>query len=119
MPDTSNQPRRTVIHEETVPCNVPLDELDLDWLRRQFSALFDRAAGAVNRAGYDLDDVIVERFVTTSAENRERLHTAPHSLSDSDRFVREITAALRGQANANPVNPKIVGHSVRVTLEQW
>jgi hypothetical protein len=57
---------RELLHSETLPVDFAIDDLNIDLLRRQFSGLLDRAALAVNRAGLDLDDVIVERYLLCS-----------------------------------------------------
>ena len=62
-PPQPSRPSRELIHENALPFCTSVDAFDVQEARRSFSTLFDRAAEAVFRAGYDLDDVTVDRFV--------------------------------------------------------
>ena len=121
MRDAANHVQRTVIHEETLPCDVPLDELDMDWLRRQFLTLFDRAALAVCRAGYDLDDVVFDRFICRYDGDSEMTGVPLPSLTDASAVANAIVGApgTRARDAAQLVKPPIVGLRVVVVLERW
>ena len=99
-----------MIHEESLPCDVSLDELDMDWLRRQYSTLFDRAAQAIFRLGYDLDDVIVERFIRCGVSVGEALAIALPSLQDAaliEKAVRtQFSAGETAEKLASPRSPE-------------
>ncbi len=121
MRNASNRIRRTVIHEATLPCDVPLNELDMDWLRRRFSTLFDEAALAVNRAGYDLDDVVFDRFIAYEHKGAEPVEVALPSLTDPTAVVSAVPASPDEghHESARPPQPRIVALRVVVILEQW
>jgi hypothetical protein len=124
-----------VLCEESIACDIRLDVLDMDWLRRQYSILFDRAAQAVFRAGYDLDDVIVERFVSLVDEHGDASQVPASALrkgeSESDRVPRPDGGRTSAGAGGSPGAPggsassqldasrRIQSLFVSVVLERW
>ena len=100
---------RKVLFEDTLPLDMRAGELALDRLRRGFSELFDRAALAVHRAGHDLDDTIVERYVVCRTMQDEETIIPMSSFVDSGPPSDNIRIAHRS----------ITGVLVRVFLERW
>ena len=121
MRNASNGIRRTVIHEAMWPCDLPLDELDMDWLRRQFSTLFDEAALAVSRAGYDLDDVVFDRYIACGHNRSDPVDMPLPSLTDADAIASAVLELLTSDGNDSspPTGPRIAGLRVVVILERW
>jgi N-methylhydantoinase A/oxoprolinase/acetone carboxylase beta subunit len=78
-----------VIHESSHAFPEALPVEHLDELRRAFLTLMDAAAAAVQRAGYDLDDCVVERFVTLRYQGDAQSRTIEaESLTELDRLLR-------------------------------
>ncbi|MEK6675691.1 MAG: hypothetical protein AABZ47_08560 [Planctomycetota bacterium] len=57
--------------------------------------MMDRTAQAVFRAGYDLDDVVVERFVVCQSNDGTEVRVPAEPLSDSARLKKKIASALK------------------------
>jgi hypothetical protein len=111
--------RRRIVFDDTVPIEVPLTGIDLDSIRRMFSDLFDRAALAVSRAGYDQDDAVVERFLVCRAGNEVDREVAAECLSDADRLAAQVVRALiaAGVAESAACHARIVGLKTVAILE--
>ncbi len=69
--------------------------IDLDLIQRAFGALLDRAALAVESAGYSLDDSITERFIRIRASNGDSVEVEAGFLSDRARFEAQCRDILR------------------------
>ncbi|MEK7710690.1 MAG: hypothetical protein AAB341_02245 [Planctomycetota bacterium] len=110
---------RRIVFDDTVPIDVPLAGIELDAIRRVFSELFDRAAQAVSRAGYDQDDAVVERSFVCRAGDATELHIAVEWLSDADRLAAQVVRALiaAGVAEADARLARIVGLKAVAILE--
>jgi hypothetical protein len=63
-------------------------------VRVRFSELFDRAAAAVFSAGFDLDDVIVERRLTLRVNDSTEHETPADFLSDAALLEAGIRSSL-------------------------
>ena len=112
-------PTRRVVYAETVPIEMRVDDLDLDRLRRGFAELFDRAAHAVQLAGYEQDDAVLERFLIVRSAYGEEVVVRADWLADRERLIRQIAAELedrsRGPLDVSDV--QIVGARVEAMLE--
>jgi len=87
---------RQVVYHETLAMEMSAAALDLERLRRGFAELFDRAARAVQLAGYEQDDAVFERYLfVRTAEGAEALIGAEW-LADRGRLVRHIAESLVG-----------------------
>lgn len=119
MPHSADRIQRITLCEESMGCDIRLDALDTDWLRRAFSQLFDRAARAVMQAGLDLDDVIIERFAACTAGSHGPTPLEVPSLTDVALLRRAANQALAKKTGARPQNIRVVSLSVRVIREMW
>ena len=91
---------RKHLWEATLPVDFAALDVDLDRLRRGFAALFDDAARAVQLAGYQQDDTVLERLLLCRiGEKVERMITVD-CLSDRSRFLDHIRAQALGPADA-------------------
>ncbi len=113
------RPHRRIVFDDTVTIDVPLTGIDVDAIRRVFSDLFDRAAQAVSRAGYDQDDAVVERFFICRAGDATELHIAAECLSDAGGLTTHIVGTLTaaGIAEVNACEARIVGLKAVAILE--
>jgi len=84
------RPAAKLLHTESFPFEQPLTKLDLRALQAGFSALFDAAAVAVRRAGYDLDDVVLERIMVCEDPDGTPFDVAAEPLSDRDELIRRV-----------------------------
>lgn len=96
---------RTTIADARAAVDFSLDALDLAFLRRAFSELFDAVAADVTRAGYDLDDVLVDRFlicrVPGGDESAEVVATLPvTTLVDRVRLIENAFEAFRQESGS-------------------
>jgi hypothetical protein len=114
-----NKLRRRILFEDTVPIDFPVAGIDLDVIRRVFSGLFDRAAQAVSRAGYDQDDAVVERFLVCRVGEATALDIAAECLSEADRLAAQVVRALvaAGAGRLGPAEIRIIGLKAVATLE--
>ncbi|MFH1111398.1 MAG: hypothetical protein V1790_19700 [Planctomycetota bacterium] len=107
------------MYVETVPIEMRVDGLDLDRLRRGFAELFDRAAHAVQLAGHEQDDAVLERFLIVRSAGGADIVVRADWLADRERLVRQIGAGLedrsRGPVDVSDV--QIVGARVEAMLE--
>jgi hypothetical protein len=87
-------PTRRVVYAETVPIEMRVDDLDLDRLRRGFAELFDRAAHAVQLAGYEQDDAVLERFLIVRCAGGEEIVVRADWLADRERLAEHIASEL-------------------------
>ena len=111
-------PMRRVVYAETVPIEMRVDDLDLDRLRRGFAELFDRAAHAVQLAGYEQDDAVLERCLVVGAAGAEFTMRVDW-LVGRERLIRQIVAGLEDRS-CGPLDVsgvQIVGARVEAMLE--
>ncbi|MCH7596424.1 MAG: hypothetical protein IID35_07680 [Planctomycetes bacterium] len=90
-----SQPVRSKLFEETVSVTWPLSEIDLDALRRGFAPPFDRAAHAVQLAGFEQDDAVIERYLCCRVGDRPPVDVPADSMSDRSRMIEDVVTALR------------------------
>ncbi len=88
-------PVRSKLFEETVPVAWPLSEIDLESLRRSFAPPFDRAAHAVQLAGFEQVDAVIERYLVCRVGDRPPVDIPADSLSDRSRMIEHIVSTLR------------------------
>lgn len=79
-----------VLHNESLPMAMAVDALDLERLRRGFAELFDRAAQAVQLAGYEQDDAVLQRYLVVRAGGGEEFSVKAEWLADGERLIRHI-----------------------------
>jgi hypothetical protein len=94
-------------------------DLDLEKLRRCFAELFDRAAHAVQLAGYEQDDAVLERSLMVRRAGGEEVVVRADWLLDRERLVRQIMAGLEDRS-CGPLDVsevQIVGARVEAVLE--
>lgn len=91
-----SQPVRSKLFEETVSVTWSLSEIDLDALRRGFAPPFDRAAHAVQLAGFEQDDAVIERYLRCRVGDRPPVDIPADSMSDRSRMIEDVVLALRG-----------------------
>jgi len=87
-------PTRRVVYAETVPIETGVDGLDLGRLRRGFAELFDRAAQAVQLAGYEQDNAVLERFLIVRSAGGEEIVVRADWLADRERLVDHVVSEL-------------------------
>jgi hypothetical protein len=107
-------PQRRELCCETVALCTSHDSIDLTLLRQRFSELFDRAASRVQRAGYDLDDVLVDRFlVCVGGEGRE-IEAPIEFVSSVDSVLLQVGRA----AGSGVSGVAVIRAGVRVWLDR-
>lgn len=112
------QAKRRLVFEETRPVQVRVDRLDLEWLRRQFAEPFDGAAQAVQRAGLDQDDTVVERILVCDFGGQDPPVSVPAAwLSDRARLQQALLEHCRksGRDGAALEDITIIG----LRVEAW
>lgn len=112
---------RTSIFRERLPIEQSLTNIDLDDLRQRFMPLFDRAAQAIQVAGYEQDDgLIVRRLVCATNGGFEHVIEAD-ALCDANRFVAQITHEVGSAAGRalEPADITITALEVETFLERW
>lgn len=112
-------PSRTTVFSSVTPVNFAVADLNLDDLRRSFAPTFDQAAHAIQLAGFEQDDGVINRWLVCRVNGREP-EVIAESLADTDRFRQTLLAGLEAQlgvaVNANEV--AIVGLRVDAVLER-
>ena len=92
---------RRVVHTETLPIEMTLGGVDLDRLRRGFAELFDRAAHAVQFAGYEQDDAVLERFLVVRSALGEEVAARADWLTDRERLLSRTRVAVGAESGAS------------------
>ena len=87
---------RQVVYNESLPMEMVAAELDLERLRGGFAELFDRAARAVQLAGYEQDDAVFERYLIVRTAERAEVSIGAEWLADRGRLVRHLAESLDG-----------------------
>ncbi len=97
------------------------DSVDLEQLRHQFAPPFDRAAQVVQRAGYEQDDAVIDRYLVCLFGSAGPHLIPAESLADRDRFVNHLMDAARliAKARLAAADIRVVGLRVKAVLEQW
>ena len=113
------RPEPRTLYTETLPVEFSLNDLDLDVLRRRFAEVFDRAAHAVQLAGFEQDDAIIERYVICRLGERTELAVTAESLSDRERLSRHVTETIRLRTGPSTVQSdvRIVGLKVEARID--
>lgn len=84
------RPAPKILLEKSITMDMPLNQLDLDAIRRGYSKLFDQAAIGIQQAGYDLDDIEIQRSAICSLERGDIQQFEINSIGDESRFTAEI-----------------------------
>jgi len=85
---------RQVVYNETLPLVMSAAALDLERLRRGFAELFDRAAQAVQLAGYDQDDAVFERYLIVRTADGAEVTIKADWLADRERLIGHLAESL-------------------------
>lgn len=120
-PQRASPIRRDILFDEAMPMNTSLVLLDLDRLRRTFAALGDRAAQVVTAAGFDQDDVVLDRLIACRVNDTVQAEVPADWLADAARLSDAIIAALSAQVS-RPVSAEtvtIAAVRVRAVREHW
>lgn len=120
---------RELAYQENAAFVANLDRISMDELRRAFAPMFDRAAHAVEAAGYAQDDSVVVRLIRCRHQSgSERCGVSgdewtaeADSLSDQERLISRIRLAAReagieAQAEGDII---ISGLRVEAFIERW
>lgn len=113
--------RRDILFDESRPIRAPLAGLDIEALRRTFAALGERAALAVSAAGFDQDDVVLDRLMRCHADDTLEAELPADWLADAGRLAGAIIAALATTAQ-RPIPIEVAtieSVRVRAVLERW
>lgn len=114
-----NRPPQKILFEEKLRIDMSLDQLQLDAIRQDFSALFDRALLGVQKAGLDLDDVEFNRFLICRTTEKSEIRIPANSLSDAERMKNSIIQNIQSHDNnAQPCNIHVIGLVVEVIADQ-
>ena len=92
--DARNDSEGQTIFEGGADWDVSLAQIDLDAVRRKFSELFDQAARANTLAGFDLDDVLVERHIVCTMGGAAPIKVVADHLSDRDRLLAHVLSTV-------------------------
>ena len=105
---------------EAVSVDWTVADLDIDTVRRTFAPLFDRAAHAVQLAGYEQDDALIDRSLTCRTNGIGDVQIPADSLGDVRRLRRDIRRAVDAAAGREiPASAvKLVALTVKATLAQ-
>ena len=119
-PFPSAPPTRTTVFSRVTPVDFAVADLNLDDLRRSFAELFDQAAHAIQLAGYEQDDGIINRWLVCRVGERE-LKVPADTLADADRFRRALLAEVEAQlcVAVDRDEVAIIGLRVDAILECW
>jgi hypothetical protein len=90
-------PSEIVFHKSDAVC-LPVTASGLSGLPRAFSGMFDQAACAIRGEGFDLDEVIVERWLVCRGESGAEARIPAEPLSNPAQLVAVIKQALRTEA---------------------
>jgi len=109
-------PPRQTLFEETIAIQARLDQLDWKDIRLQFAQLMERAAKATQQAGYEQDDVVVDRMLVCSLESQSQVIIPADWLADSRKMVQSIVHACHESA---PDRIRVVGLAIIAVREGW
>lgn len=90
----AKRPTSTTLHTERLETSLPATAAALTGLSHDFSPLFDRAACAIRAEGYDLDDVVLERWLVCRVGAGDEVRLRAEPLSDSARLADAVHQAL-------------------------
>jgi hypothetical protein len=101
------------IFEGSADWDASLAQIDIEAVRRKFSELFDRAAHANTLAGFDLDDVLVERHIVCTIDGVTRVKVSADHLSDRERFMVHVLSTVNAADHGGPC-PAYVTEQVKI-----
>ena len=96
-------PSRRLLVTKSQPLKLSLAELDVVRLRGEFCQLMDRVSSAVQHARYDLDAVVVDRFIVCASANGLESRVVAEPLHDGVRLCDRIRKATMGEENVRIV----------------
>lgn len=104
---------------ETVPVDWPADDLELGPLREGFALLFDRAAHAVQLAGYEQDDALIDRSLICEVAGVGQVPVPSVFLGDLGRLRRLVDESVqRAAGRVVPVTSvRVVALAVEARLD--
>ena len=109
---------RQVVYNETLPMEIAAAALDRERLRRGFAELFDRAAQAVQLAGYEQDDSVFERYLVVRTADGAEVSIVAEWLADRERLIGHIIESLGGfPVDADLSRVCIIGVRVEAVVE--
>jgi len=111
---------RETLFDQTKDYVDCLAKLDFDRLREAMLPLFEAAAHAVQVAGYEQDDAVIDRFVVCHVKDDEITILADH-FSTKAFFTASVSNQLIQQSfdTTNEQDVEIVSLRVTATLERW
>jgi hypothetical protein len=110
---------RQIIYDETLPLEMTAAALELDRLRKGFAELFDRAAQAVQLAGYEQDDAVLERYLIVRTADGTEVTIGAEWLADRERLIGYIVESLHGFPGIDMdfLGVSIIGIRVKAVVE--
>lgn len=120
-----NQPRDdgtdapAPLFADTVSVNWPADQLELGPLREGFAVLFDRAAHAVQLAGYEQDDALIDRSLICEVVGLGQIPVPSVPLGDLGRLRHLVDESIqRASGRVVPVTEvRVVALAVEARLD--
>ncbi len=111
---------RETLFDQTKDHSDRLATLDFDRLRQEMSVLFESAAHAVQVAGYEQDDAVIDRFVECRVSGENFTILADH-FSTQELFKNSVSHQLNQQHARDFDEADVEITSLRVTaiLERW
>lgn len=109
---------RQVVYNETLPMEMSAAALDLARLRRGFAELFDRAAHAVQLAGYEQDDALFERHLLVRTADGAEVAVRADWLADRERLIGHLAENLGHSVTSVDLScVSIIGIGVEAVVE--
>jgi len=107
---------RQVEYNETLSMEMSAAALDLERLRRGFAELFDRAAQAVQLAGYEQDDAVFERYLLVRTADGAEVTITAEWLADRERLIGHIAGSLyKGHRHEATEGERITNYELQIT----
>jgi len=105
-----------MVYDETLPMEMSARALDLARLRRGFAELFDRAAQAVQLAGYEQDDAVLERYLLVRAADGAEVVVSAEWLADRERLIGHLAVCVDlGRRHQATKGERITNYELRIT----
>jgi len=116
-----NRLHRESIYSEILDVDFLATDIDLDRLRRDLAGPFDRAAHAVQIAGYEQDDAVIERELLCRLDGGEAVRIPVGPLADRDAFMAHFLGAVSSKLDrpTSAEQIRIIGLRVEAILERW
>ena len=114
-------PARKRIVSDSFPFETPSAATDADTVRKGFGVLFDRVAREVQRCGYDLDDVIVTRYVvlrTDDGHTTDIEAESTHKGLPTD-LIKIHTHRFAESLGTDPLTIHVWGLRMTADVDDW